>query len=648
MVNRYSNAQTYQGQLYTPPLELVGQSLKFFQDQYDRNYELAETIKNNFIQSLPQDRELANQMQRDYASQIDNIVTKYGSDYSRASSDLKALTHKIQKDYGPGGKANAIISNYNSYKDWRKAQQELVEKGKALGQDLNVADTYYMNQYKGIGEFDPITGNYNRFNAETLSEYIDPDSIIQDVYKNFKPEKQKISRTEFKNGLQTQITEEIDGISASRLQPSFQTALANNPKYIAYLTQQAKLRGIPEEEIGTFVQQYAGRRAMDLSYQNKANEVRSERDPLSLIYTRHRLRQQENQELIQGLTSNYQYDPTTEVTNRKQSTITNDGDWKKSFSSRNSTLPYITMGTGMPGSYVPGTRTIANDKDKNPYDGKTFRQALNDPTYVAESRILKPLAEQIFEDKRLEYTKKGQAALFNTKYGYDKKWTEEFDREVAKAYKKEEASHSRVQTQSIPIESPAARTNNLRLLASRLADPSRVSAYIPGEGKIRQADELGLTRDALVDKDSGKLKYSDISYVLPDRGRPYSGFQVTTDKGTFVIVDQNTDRMNASKQIYSGLAPIFEQNQRYGNPMVIGDGVVGIPEIAFEKNRSGGYDENMYINILGSDGKPKERRSIGIQDLHDQYSQLFNSALGTGQTKAQATFFDLFPQRDEE
>ena len=56
----------------------------------------------------------------------------------------------------------------------------------------------------------------------------------------------------------------------------------------------------------------------------------------------------------------------------------------------------------------------------------------------------------------------------------------------------------------------------------------------------------------------------------------------------------------------------------------------------------------MYINILGSDGKPKERRSIGIQDLHDQYSQLFNSALGTGQTKAQATFFDLFPQRDEE
>ena len=563
MVNRYSNAQTYQGQLYTPPLELVGQSLKFFQDQYDRNYELAETIKNNFIQSLPQDRELANQMQRDYASQIDNIVAEYGSDYSRASSDLKALTHKIQKDYGPGGKANAIISNYNSYKDWRKAQQELVEKGKALGQDLNVADTYYMNQYKGIGEFDPITGNYNRFNAETLAEYIDPDSILQDVYKNFKPEKQKVSRTEFKNGLQTQITEEIDGISASRLQPSFQTALANNPKYIAYLTQQAKLRGIPEEEIGTFVQQYAGRRAMDLSYQNKANEVRSERDPLSLIYTRHRLRQQENQELIQGLTSNYQYDPTTEVTNRKSSTIDTLGNWnvKSQYDEKISFTNAVGAGLGV----------SENRKGKVENKYTSFRQALNDPTYVAESRILKPLAEQIFEDKRLEYTKKGQAALFNTKYGYDKKWTEEFDREVAKAYKKEEASHSRVRTQSIPIESPAARTNNLRLLASRLADPSRVSVYVPGEGKVRQADELGLTRDALVDKDSGKLKYSDISYVLPDRGRPYSGFQVTTDKGTFVIVDQNTDRMNASKQIYSGLAPIFEQNQRYGNPMVIGD-----------------------------------------------------------------------------
>lgn len=204
----------------------------------------------------------------------------------------------------------------------------MVDKGKALGEDLNLADRYFMNQYSGIGDFDPISGNYNRFSADTLTEYVDPDAIIQDVYKNFKPEKYKIGRTEFRNGLQTQIEEEIEGIDPNRLSPSFQTALFNNPKYQAYLSQQSKIRGIPEEKVTEFIQGYAAQRAQDLSYMNRSNVSKSERDPLTLIHERARLRRQEREEDKKYFESfnNYQYDPTTEVTTRKESNIGKDGD----------------------------------------------------------------------------------------------------------------------------------------------------------------------------------------------------------------------------------------------------------------------------------------------------------------------------------
>jgi len=64
MVNRYSNAQTYQGNLYTPPLALMGKALEMSQQKYDTNLLLTQQIKTNFIPSLPQDRADANTIQR--------------------------------------------------------------------------------------------------------------------------------------------------------------------------------------------------------------------------------------------------------------------------------------------------------------------------------------------------------------------------------------------------------------------------------------------------------------------------------------------------------------------------------------------------------------------------------------------------------
>lgn len=642
MVNRYTNAQTYQGSLYTPPLDLVGKSLQYFQGQYDKNYELANTIKNNFIQSLPQDRAVANEMQRNYETQIDAIVSKYGNDYSKASDELNKLTYQIKKDYGPGGKAGAIIGNYTAYNQWMKQQQDLVEKGKALGEDLNLANDYYMKNYKGIGEFDPISGNYNRFNADQLTEYVNPDDIIQNVYKNFKPEKHRVARTTFENGQQVTRDVEVEGISANRLTPSFNSALQQNPKYQAYLQQQSKFRGLSGKEVEASIAGYVQQRAQDLSYASDSDIVKRERDPLALLHERHRLKKQEQQDFFSAVSA-FEYNPTTEVSSRKESTIDPNGDWRTS----KPTMQPFGYSSNLAG-------TLGTDSNVRPTTKQTgtFREALNNPEYVSSSRINKQLAQQIFEDKKNEiqqHLTRGDNGTFESKYGKDMKWTEAFDKEVAMAYKKAEASHSRMTSKAQTIVSPVARTNVLEDIAGQLADPKTVSVYKAGSMAMQTAEDAGLTRSALVD-DNGKLKYSNVKYVYPGGSNPVAGYQITTDKGTFVVVDQNVDRYNASQQINAAISPIFQQGKSIGNPLLIGEVTAngqripqyGVPELRYEKNSSGTYDENLYMNYLDGQGNVYNRSKIGMEDIYKGYQPIFDGALGAGASKKDLTMFQLF------
>jgi hypothetical protein len=209
-------------------------------------------------------------------------VNTAGQDYSKIGKSLGKLMSDIRKQYNPGGEAHAITSNFTNYATWLKEHQERVAKGDVLGEDLNLANNYYMSNYQGVGKIDPVTGSYNRFNPDTLSEWQDPNKIIQDVYKEFKPEKNKVGTSWVANDGTIRYQEvETEGITAQRLQPSFETALAANPKYMSYISQRAKFLGQPDS-VQPFIKGYTAQRANDLSYMNESNISKLERDPLAV------------------------------------------------------------------------------------------------------------------------------------------------------------------------------------------------------------------------------------------------------------------------------------------------------------------------------------------------------------------------------
>lgn len=199
----------------------------------------------------------------------------------------------------PGGIANAITSNYNNYNTWLGSHQERLKKGALLAEDLNIANNYYMRNYTGIGDIDPVTGTYNRFTPEDLMDYQDPEAIIQDIWKGFKPERRKVGTSWVENGWVKHGTKEVEGIDPNRLYPSFLTGLAGNPKMTSYLAQKSKFMGLDPKQALNYMDIYAKQRATNLGYMNESSDEEWKRDPMAVARYKASLDKQ-NMEGIMG------------------------------------------------------------------------------------------------------------------------------------------------------------------------------------------------------------------------------------------------------------------------------------------------------------------------------------------------------------
>ena len=694
-INRFSRRTPYEGSLYEMPIDLIARTLESTQKRYDQNKEIADTIQDFTIPSLAQDRERANALQRKYADEVDATVKEYSGNYAKASSKLKELTRKIKKDFNPGGEAAAISGNYTNYNTWLKDSQDLVEKGKVLGDDLNLANRYNMTNYKGIGEFDPVKGSYNVFNPETLSEYVDPDSIIQDAYKSFKPEKHKIGRTVFKDGLQVYEEQETEGITSARLDPSFSLALTSNPKYSSWLRQRLKYSGKDPNKATDYMQQYASQRAQDLSYMNSSDITKAERDPLFLLREKQRLKDA-SEAATQSGNVPFQWEPTSTVPYRKEAKIDPE-NWKttafgnekidamkagqdyanltgNSIAGGLAFLGTKLLNTVMGSDYLsrgfveaaggPIGSAVAKHLRDARYDNladKNLGQVKDDKKFLAKSNLDQGFINAIWDKKKQQY-----GTSFGTNYGKNPNWTDTFDKEVIREYTANQKNFSREQPIAITIDSPDARKDVLMSIAGRLADPGSVMVIPLGSSTPVSANMVNLTRSDLI-SDDGKLLTDDLQYVQPGPAYAGLGYQIHTKKGTFVIADQDINRHGFGQEMAGALNPLFfdgasisPQTMRIGTQMirdpqtgqVYQQPARGFIQKSIEDDGNGGWAERLYaVAATNENGRlvPDYSRRIptNMRELQTAYMPQFMTALGTGESLSSNSFHKFLNQFKE-
>ena len=582
MVNRYTQFTPLTFDLHKPDVGVMASLAEGLQKRYDANFEAAESLRNTLINSLPQDRIRANEKQAEYSKKIDNVVSAYNGDYSQATKDLYRLKKEIERDFAPGGEANAIQTNYLTYVDWDKRQKERVAKGEVTSSDLSMASNYFMNSFAGTKSDE--YGVYSKLNIQELAKTVDMDKIVRDVAGTMKPEKIERGNTVFKNGLKIDIVEAQEGVSYERLSPSLKLALSSNPEVANYFSQKMLFSGADPSLSRTYLEQYADSRAKDLSYLSTKSTSFKERDSLELEkYKQNREDQRKQMELF----GNRQFEaiPTTGSIYKEL-----DPDYIKTVSSKESREGFMGAIKSIFG-YVD-LPYLARDPQQN------IVAAAKNPGYLERFKINGTLLQANINEniQRLNSDPAKALEIYNSKYGKDAAWTKSFDEQVINQYNTDFKNNALTEPMVMPLGGKQGDAVVEDLYSALKTRPEHVRVMKLGSRDLISASDAGITAEDLVvanEKGANPKLTSDVNYVVPQPNVYTGGIMIVKNGETYVIEDQSEERRTISRQVGSAFKEINAGETRSSQPILIGNrngqNIYGLPEVVYER----GADKTM-------------------------------------------------------
>lgn len=244
-VNRFYKSEPVQFQLPEIPLQPLMMAMEAKQKRFDTGYELSAKLRNQYLDALPQDRAVADEWSQSINQKIDSLVNQYDGDYSRLNKDLRVLQNEVQSDLAPGGIGNAILSNKKAYTESLDAERKRLAKGEITQDQLGSWMNYTLSNYSGVGEKDPISGNYNILTPEDVAKYVDAYDVAQPIAEDLPSILQADEVVGLSKNGQWIVKrgEKIEEVSPQRIQSAVQGALFNNPEYLNYLQQAYKFKG---------------------------------------------------------------------------------------------------------------------------------------------------------------------------------------------------------------------------------------------------------------------------------------------------------------------------------------------------------------------------------------------------------------------
>lgn len=691
MINRYYTRTPYEGELYSPNVALVGQVLEAAQKQYDTNFLVAEELKNKTLNALPVDRLRADEITKAYQSRIDDVVNKYSGDYSQATKDLYKLKTDITKDFSPGGEAAAIESNYKNYYERLKEEQERLKKKEIHADQISMWSNYTLGNYTGVGKKDPISGSYNILEPESIAEYVDPNSIIEDMFKNTPELEREVGREVFQNGMKIYNREKVKGKTYDQLNPAFTTALRNNSTYQNYLAQTSRFRNnISQEESFQAADDYTTRLgsawAQMKAYENRSTDQRIDRDPLYLQNLRHKqsmdriryrrqLQKQDEAEAERRAMSVQIGEAINTPNGQKIPT-----DWKSSKSQAVSDLGVfgaLVHEAGSAFGNIMGTITdvTANTfvkpwmKDKTSRPGDFFRVDQQNYSANLYDAVNSGAIKSIYPN-----TNEG---LLNATFGKiatqkGKDWSKMspseqrtfvgiHEKEILSDYNADLDDLQVAITDEFAIPNKAGEVLKQQLLP--LALSGGTSVFQIENGNIKEhakLDDIDISRSDIYDSnDKIKAGVKVSSYVVPGQGFEKAAYKVVLPNGkTFYVTDQDRTRYTGFSNFGKSLEPVLKHGAELGLPfsdLSINDQQLSIvPKLKYNYEGSKVKKEIEYYYI---DPETKEMKLLPnmrgdgkatTYDIWDLMNSQIKSALPLGASKSDFTKFDYDYNIDED
>jgi len=356
---------------------------------------------------------------------------------------------------------------------------------------------------------------------------------------------------------------------------------------------------------------------------------KADRDPLALAkYKEDRkdLRQKDQQNFEQR----FQFDPTiNNVTPFKQldeSVL----DPKLGF--------WENLGIGMSGVVGPMGAQVGTNFGEG--EAETYARAsrkstnlqeiLANPELVKDYGIMPQLMNEFVSDEvsKLNPDPVKAQQIYLSKYGSDKEWTRNFDKQVMGGYNRELPNHSRVQPTSMVIPFDNGGEDIITTAYSALkSNPGQVQVFELGTENYMSAAEAGITGDELVvEKETGRGNRltQDVRYVTPQPFVPNGGILLSKEGRQFVIVDQDEKRNTFNKMMGEAYSGIYRDGKNFGNMFPIGSDKNGeiqaMPRLKYIP--SGGRKIEKMDYLLFQNGQPYTDEKGNQRIYDDAYTNL--------------------------
>lgn len=251
--NRFETVQPTEFKLPQTNLEVLAGVLNAKQKRFDESVDQYDDINNQYIDAYKTDRATANTIQNQWQTKADEIVNNYQGDYSRAYRELKGLRKNITKDMSPGGKAHAIIMNNKAINEALVDARDRYSKGLISAEDLKIQQDAIDRQYaQGIGEMDPLTGNYNIANPERIQNAVSANEIGFNAVKALVPEGSSVTKDRISGKWIVTTGDQVSELTQDRIYDEVSGRLLNDDNYMSAITQRGRMMGLE----GTELQQY--------------------------------------------------------------------------------------------------------------------------------------------------------------------------------------------------------------------------------------------------------------------------------------------------------------------------------------------------------------------------------------------------------
>lgn len=295
-------------------------------------------------------------------------------------------------------------------------------------------------------------------------------------------------------------------------------------------------------------------------------------------------------------------------------------------------IPYGAIPT--PAGFIwSGNVDIGNifgQKQGKTVDYPSLQEALKDEHFIKNTRVNKPLIDEVFK-------RQAEASPdFKKKYGKDKAWTDNFDKQIVKEFKTLEASHSRVSGVRTPVTDRESREETLRRLAAELENPASVRVIEVGKLASQRADEVGLKSSDII-KD-GKLQTGYLAYAQPGGTHGAAGYIIRKGDKEYILVDQETEAFNASQETLGAMLPIMTGKSRKGSGAVkLAEGINAIPELQYDDN----YNEYYRFHYLkpGTNEPTGESAILSVAEFYELQKPRYRKSMGVGASKRSKFFF---------